>query len=296
MGTVAIPRQPVTPETWIECFDLIAASSDTVMHLEAVDWSGASSLEFLSFLSAMASDRGLSLFLTIDPLTPDRIAIDPAAPAATFADPATRAAVTAFAARVARECRPAWLAIGAEINTYLGLHPEELADFASLFDEAAAAAKAESPSTRILATFQYERLSGATGDPEQWQILPAFGPAMEAVGVTTYPAAWFDSPEALPGDYYDRFRQHDSRPVVIAESGWPAQAGATWAGDPGSQARFVDLLARTAARLPCELWIWWFLHDWEAAGYAEYFRSMGLRTSTGTPRPAWERWTAAHSP
>jgi hypothetical protein len=44
-----------------------------------------------------------------------------------------------------------------------------------------------------------------------------------------------------------------------------------------------------------ELWIWWFLHDWQGEGFAEYFRSMGFLTSDGKEKASWSTWKEIHA-
>ena len=75
---------------------------------------------------------------------------------------------------------------------------------------------------------------------------------------------------------------------MIAESGWPTAGGA--GASIANQTAFLERLPELTKDLNLRLWIWWFPHDWAGTGYAEVFKTMGLRQANGTPKPAWDSW------
>ncbi len=303
MGCVAVPRQPLSTDAWIEAFDLLHDNAEFVLHHAAVDWadyaagiptSMTPNLQSLDFISQMAAARSVRRFFVVDPLASDRLNVDPNLPAAvgsSFADPAVRSAFRNFALRIARDYAPDILGLGSEINTYCGAHPEDRASLLSLCRETYDAVKAISPSIVITSTLQYEELS-MTAD---WGIIDEFDGRLDRLAITTYPSPWHVDPDAMPADTYSRILAHSTLPVIIAESGWPSGGDPAFHGSPANQERFLSRLVELTAMLDLRLWIWWFLHDWEGGGLPGFFTTMGLRSVAGAPKPAWSRWQAIQS-
>lgn len=311
IGFSPIPRQPVSTESWLETWDeLLRRNAEVVLYHVKVDWTafvnGPEAPSFreqegLKWASGMAVRDQLQVFYVIDPLEPDRNEIDRQLPASIgrrFSDEKVRLAFTHCAMRIAEEYHPPYLALGSEVNTYLRRHPEDLPHLVSLLQDTAAAIKRLSPATKITATLQYELLSGTHDGTPQWDLLNALEPALDVVAITTYPSPHFNDPDAIPASYYAQLKQHTSKPVIIAESGWPTGGPAAYGGSEEKQERFLRKFVELTSDLDVELWIWWFLHDWEGAGYPDFFKTMGLRTSDGRPKRSWATWQAlaARSP
>jgi len=83
---------------------------------------------------------------------------------------------------------------------------------------------------------------------------------------------------------------HTSKPIIIAESGWPTGGSSEFHGSSENQKDFVAKIPELAKEINLKLWIWWFLHDWQGEGYPDYFKTMGLKTSDGQEKPAWKTW------
>ncbi len=107
-----------------------------------------------------ARRAGLEPIFVIDPLKGmdrTRFATLPAGlGSADFGTPQLRRAYGNFAVRISREFHPRYLGLGAEINTYAAAHPADFPNFVSLYRETYAAVKAESPSTKVFVSFQWE--------------------------------------------------------------------------------------------------------------------------------------------
>jgi len=270
----------------------------------AIDWrafqdgpdaAAFQALEGLTWSSGMAARDGLQVFYVLDPLSRDRVQIDPALPVELgrrFADEPVRRAFKHCAMRLARDYHPPYLALASEINTYFKSHPDDAEPFLSLYRETAEAVKQISPATRVTATLQYELLTGTFDGIPRWDGLERFGDALDVVAITTYPSPFFSGPDAIPADYYLQLSRHSTKPVLVAESGWPTGGGASFHGSTANQERFLRRFVELTAGLKLELWIWWFLHDWEGKGYPAFFQTMGLRTSKGAAKPSWQTWTA----
>jgi hypothetical protein len=289
MGFVPIPAQPLTTDNWLSAFDLFSKNSDLVMHHVHFD---SGNIEGLNFITGMATKYNLKTLIVIDPLSDDRTKIDPGllALGKDFADQKVRDSYTNLAVKVATEYSPEFLSLGSEINTYLANNPSDATAFISLIEETNVQIKQAAPGITTTLSLQYEELAGKTGKAE-WEIAKQLNGTVDAIAFTTYPSAFFNSPEEIPSDYYSQIKDNITAPLIIAESGWPS------AGSHGSatkQKAFVEKLSQVSDDLKVKAWIWWFPHDWDGAGYAEVFKTMGLRKANGTPKSAWDSWVAIY--
>lgn len=182
--------------------------------------------------------------------------------------------------------------MGSEVNTYFASHPADLGNYLSLVGETYAAVKKVNPAVIVTASFQFEELvKMVSAGTTEWTMVTKLAPKLDAVAITTYPSILFNSPSDLPTDYYTRLRNYTTKPVIIAESGWPSGGNR---GSPQNQITFLDRLIFLTKDLKPQLLIWWFPHDWSEGGYPEAFATMGLRTSGGVPKPAWDKWLSIY--
>ncbi|MBS3061013.1 MAG: hypothetical protein J4215_00345 [Candidatus Diapherotrites archaeon] len=302
-GFVPIPPQPITEAGWMDTFRLLGRNADVVLHHSAIDWNKFSenanaprsadktpNLEQTNFVALMAKQNQLNVLIVVDPLRSDRLEIDPnVAPIGfKFQDSAVRAAFRNYTMRIVRDYKPKYLGIGSEINTYMRKHPEDALFLISAIKEIIAEVKYESPDTIVTTTFQFEELTGKVNGSSQWDLLEQIEPSVDVVAITTYPSPFFESPGKIPEDYYRQLGSHTQKPVIIAESGWPSAGEPGFHGSEQNQAEFIKRLPVLTQDLNLQVWIWWFLHDWSGEGYADFFKSMGLRTSDGNEKPAWQ--------
>ena len=292
MGFVPIPAQPLSTENWLAAFDLFKGSAEVVMH--HVNFA-PDALAGVDFISQMADRSGLKKFLVIDPLASDRQTFEANLKAlgGSFADAEVRQAYKNLAVKLASTYRPAYLGLGSEINTYLAKNPNELANFVSLLGEVKTAVKQVSVATIVTLSVQYEELSGTTGKPAQWEMLRQLEAPVEAVAFTTYPSSFFSAPDKLPANYYTRIREYTAKPILIAESGWPTTGSS--GASAANQTAFLNRLPELTHDLNIRLWIWWFPYDWAGDGYPTFFKTMGLRQSSGEPKPSWDSWVKINS-
>ena len=296
-------------EDWMDAFELIDRNAEFVLHhvhLSKADWAAFSeridvgtyeAYAGLEFIVLMAEQRNLDVFIVIDPLTSNRqdMAANPFATG--FHDPKIREAFKNFSIRIARDYKRLtngrtlrFLALGSEVNTYFKFHPDDASNFITLYGQTYRLLKSEFPQTKITSTLQYELLNGQFDGNPRWDIIQQFGSKLDAVAITTYPGAFFERPDAIPNDYYLRLKQFTKKPILVAESGWPTAGDPSWHGSKENQKRFLTRFIELTSKMNLKLWIWWFPHDSTGEGYPAYFRSMGLRTSDGVAKPAWETW------
>ncbi len=313
LGFCPVPQQAdhgqPTTDDWMKTFSLLAQNAEYVLHhvhLSKEDWKNFATGESvnsysaypgLEFIVLMAVRHNLEVFVVIDPLTSNREEISPNPFANGFHDPNIRNAFKNFSLRIARDCHRLtngkilkYTALGSEVNTYFKSHPNDASNFITLYRETYRLLKSEFPQTRITSTLQYELLNGRFDGNPRWDIILQFGAQLDAVAITTYPSAFFENPDAIPNDYYLRLKQFTKKPIVVAESGWPTAGDPSWHGSKENQKRFLARFIELTSKMNLKLLIWWFLHDSTGEGYPAYFRSMGLRTSDGVAKPAWETW------
>lgn len=294
MGNLPVPEQPITTESWIRTFDSIADGGEVVLTHEHVDWANfvsssdpadESGLAGIKFVSAMAEQRNMELFIVVDYRGNDGTGFGGTALGEDFSDPEVRNAFKNFAVRLARDYSPKYLGLGSEVNTYMNLNSGDADNLRSLIAETRAAVKDAAPATIVTSTFQYEEMI----DKNEWNYFDAVEPSVDMVAITTYPSLKFSSPSAIPENYYKQVRSHSSKPLIIAESGWPSE-GTNYHGSEANLDAFLDRVVELNSGNDLKLWIYWFVHDWAGEEYGDYFKSMGLKKSDGTPKSAWEIW------
>lgn len=215
-----------------------------------------------------------------------------------FTDDGQVRAYTDALVAVARDFRPPFLGIGNEVNRIWEHDPAAYEAWVGALPAIAGAVRAASPDTRVFVTFQYEFLRGAgaisgQAREQQWALIDGVREALDLVAFTTYPFFDFDTPEAIPADYYAEAAARAGLPVAFSEVGWPSAPlavapSSSLGGSPEEQAAFI-------ARLPVLLdgvdpafvmWVW--AYDSPATG--PLFESLGLSTNDGAAKPALDAW------
>jgi hypothetical protein len=190
---------------------------------------------------------------------------------------------------------PQYFGFGIEVNVLYQKSPSDFNEFLSFYREVYDAVKAVSPTTEVFTVFQLERMKGLNGglfggtnDPDaaHWFLLGEF-PSDIAV-FTTYPGLIYKSPADIPVDYYAEIQQYTQKPIAFVEIGWHADSSIPgWESSESEQAAFVETFFRLTKGLDMEFAIWSFLYDQDIL---EPFRSMGLYSSDGHAKQAWDIW------
>ena len=219
-----------------------------------------------------------------------------------WTDPAEVASFTAVAVAIAEAYEPGHMVVGAEINRIWEQHPANYEAFVTAWPALYDAIKAASPNTAVGTGFQYEflrgegYLSGEERDP-QWHLLDAFRPSSDFVALSTYPYFDFETPEAIPSDYYAEAAEAAGLPLAFTEMGWPSRPlytapDSAYGGSEVEQTAFAERFLALIDDLDVSFALWSFQHDiGEPGGPA--FESVSLRENDGTPKPAFEVWAAA---
>jgi hypothetical protein len=317
MGISTIPRE-LNADAYEEAFELAGDHGEMVLIQRAPPWgeflSGAdigddTAMTTASEKGAIAKER-VKLFFAIDPTDGatgrDRLAGLPASLTGRgFGDPDVRSAFISYATYVALNYKPAYLALGVEMNLYYDANKDDFENFKTLYAEAYDRVREISPDTRTTVTFQYEALQGLlpTQDTHfaEWTLVRAFEPRMDVMAISTYPSFYYKSAGAIPEKYYSQLRGFTDRPIVIAEMGYssaPDPRGVN-SGTEADQAAFLRRALDEVQKLSMPFVIWFAA--WDPA-YAQdtafdVFQHIGLLRQDNSQKPAWADWvTAARRP
>jgi len=310
LGLGAVPAGQTT-DAYIASFAVAARHADVIMIQRAPPWSEflpgghvTKATEDLTRLeTALVRQYQLRVFFVIDPTDPaverSRLIDVPAGvdTADGLGNGDLRAALAGYAAYVARNYRPAYLAIGAEIDMYAERRPDQFEGFVGAYEEAYDVARAASPATLVFPTFQLEDLEGNFGaaHPPRWDLLNAFEGHLDALAVTTFPfLAKLPSARTLRPDYHSQLRQHFAGPIIIAAAGYTSVPvdGSSSPGTEEDQLGYVERLRDDAEKLGFELVTWLAATDPPVSpgGTGASFRGIGLRRADGSDKLAWAAW------
>jgi hypothetical protein len=264
----------------------------------------------------LAQQNGLEAAFVIDPLNGLNRREFFGLPAdwnPSFATTEVRQGFADFALWIAREFQPAYLGLASEINTYADAHPDDFPNYLSLYREVYASVKAESPTTRVFVTFQWEDLNnilagaaeGRTAYHINWDQVEAFEPDLDLWVISSYPFVAFPSGAQIPADYYTPLLTRTSKPLAVAEGGYTSEPMGPFPGTPQDQ---VDYLTSIHDQIGGRLrfWVYLLLSDFNQDSYNQamaesgrsqedantlgMFSAVGLRAESGEAKPALELW------
>jgi hypothetical protein len=206
--------QPFGPgdEAYRATFRFIGDMGDVVLIQRAPPWPdflpGATISERTQALTALEREQArlnnLKLFLAIDATDPaDRGQLNSLPDELRghdFSDSRVRSAFIAYAQYLALNYKPAYLALGVEMDLYYGRRGDgPFRNFQSVYFEAYDAVKRASPQTQVFPTFQYEAMIGALRSGERaqvtWSLVNRFEPKIDMLAVSSYPFTLYRAPE-----------------------------------------------------------------------------------------------------
>ncbi|MDK1030296.1 MAG: hypothetical protein QGD96_13360 [Anaerolineae bacterium] len=233
---------------------------------------------------------------------------------ASFANPDIRAAFTNYTLWLVREFRPKYLGLASEINTYLDGHPDDAAEYVSLYHSVYNLVKAEAPETQIFVTFQWEDLNNMIGFAAEgraaydtnWDQIEVFEPNLDLWVISSYPFVAFTTGAEIPADYYTPLLTRTSKPLAVAEGGFTSRVNPPFPGDPQSQIDYLYAINDQIGGQRLAFWVYLLLNDFNLDSYSKMFReqglgdqdletlglfeSVGLREYDGRSKPALEIW------
>jgi hypothetical protein len=232
---------------------------------------------------------------------------------ASFGNPRVRSAYTNYALWIVRTFHPSFLGLASEINTYMDAHPDDAANFVSLYDEIYEAVKVEAPQTKIFVTFQWEQLNnlipqlaqGHKPNHPDWSKIEIFEPRLDLWVISSYPFIAYHAGVDIPADYYRVLLFQTAKPLAIAEGGYSSRPQGSIPGTPQDQISYLNAIHdQIGVRLT--FWVYLLLNDFNLDSYGQalqangqnphdintlgLFASVGLRNSDGTSKPAMDLW------
>ena len=311
MGFSSLPRE-LNAESYEDAIDFTDDHGDIVLIQRTLPWEefvpGGSVSDQTADNTASErdaiSDADLELFFAIDVTDGatgrDRLANLPVSlEGKTFADAAVRAAFISYAEYVALNYKPAYLALGVEMNLYYERNKDDFANFLSLYEETYEVVKKQSPGTQITTTLQYEDLLGVMPRPDMhypsWQVLRTLESHLDFVAISTYPSFAYASVQALPANYYTQLQAFTEKPIVIAEMGFSSATANVNSGTESEQSAFVRRALADAESMSMPFVIWFAIWDPSYARDTAFsaFAHIGLRREDDSEKPAWNDWLAA---
>jgi len=310
LGLSALPAEP-GDQAFRDAFALADAAGEVVLIQRPPPWAdflpGASISEqtkrLTRFEKELARENNLRLFLAIDPTEPGdrgRLANLPdELRGRDFSDAGVRAAFIAYAKYLAFNYKPAYLALGVEVDMfYVRRGDGAFRNFVSLYFEAYDAAKAVSPDTLVFPVFQYEDMLGILNTGEAtlpaWSLVNRFEPKIDMLAVTSFPGFVYTSANSLPPDYYEPLRGRSQRPLAFVSVGWSSAASPDGLSNEaqGEQLVYLSSLLAAAESLQARLVVWYLGRDTSVspATAFEPLATMGLFTTEGEPKAAWLIW------
>lgn len=316
MGLSSVPTDP-SDQSYRNAFRFAGNSADVVLIQRAPPWSefvpgGAISDRTRELTRAerdMAKAAGLKVFIAIDPTDPNDRGKLAALPddlrGRDFSDSQVRSAFIAYAKYMAVNYKPAYMALGVEVDLYYRRRDDAaFRTFQSLYFEAYNAVKEASPSTLVFPTFQYEDLLGKLNTGEDntplWPLINRFEPKLDMLAISTFPGFVFGSAGGIPTDYYTQMRAQSAKPIAFVSVGWssatPPQDAATPAAlnDTGQneQSAFLALALADAQKVGARLFVWYLARDPTVQPNAGFgpLAQAGLYAADGKPKLAWTTW------
>lgn len=194
----------------------------------------------------------------------------------------------------------AYISIGNEADVYLSKHPKDVDSFMKFFKQAKADVVKVFPGCKVGITLRAENmLNGKTVSPLAQKLLDESDVAMfNYYAVDNYKPK---KPQQVEQDMATLKATCGDKEIVFQEIGYPASV--KLGSSDKNQADFIDLTFKEIRKNPQILFANFFaLHDLTPAicdflaehytisskNYRQAMQSVGLRRSSGKPRPAWE--------
>jgi len=195
--------------------------------------------------------------------------------------------------------KPDYLCLATEINLLAIQHTQEFLTFVRVYKRAYRAVKQISNQTKVFVSFQYDFiriLDNKEPDKikEHANVINVFRPQLDLIAITSYPCEFYESPEAVPGNYYTYLKNYiqASDKIMIMEIGWPSSG----CGTAQEQLRFVQRLPVLLAELNPVITAWSLLHDVRLSAFGDDLATTGLLTTTSKPKPAWRVFAGLRNP
>ena len=304
LGVSSLPADS-GEDAYRDAFKLADRAGELVLIQRAPPWSdfvpGATISDRTERLTRLekdlAKENNLKLFLAVDPTEPSdrgRLAgLPDDLRGKDFSDSRIRAAFIGYAKYLALNYRPAYMALGVEVDMFYDRRGDgAFRNLLSLYFEAYNAVKSVSSGTLVFPTFQYENMLGllhsSEGTQAAWVLVSRFEPKIDLLAVSSFPGMVFESPEAMPEFYYSALNNRTDHPIGFASIGWSSSKGA----GQDSQYSFMSRTLAAADSLKASMLVWYLGRDPRAQPSTAFqpLSAMGLFDADGIEKTSWSLW------
>lgn len=292
---------------------LTARATGVELGIAAPRWNELESapgvIDLSSYRTLLAAYQSLGFvtYLNLRTVDTNQRAVPADLAAVSFASPAMIARMDAVVDSVivlATQYPLVAIALGNEVDAYFSIHPAELADFVALYQREVGRIHARLPSLKVgIATISpVQNPNAAIGDQ--------LNASSDVLIYTYYPFQpatdfLFRLPSTLTPDFAAMHAHAAGRPWALQEVGY-GNSPVNGSSD-SLQADFVRRFRAevgSSSRSDLLFASWFDYTDWQSArvngflayygvstpGFAAYLGHLGLRDSSGTPKPAWNAW------
>lgn len=201
--------------------------------------------------------------------------------------------------------RPPYVFLGNENDFYYESNTADYSHWLIAYNIAYDAIKESNPETLVGPVFSYEHISGQGvlngWTAEFWQAYDDHDPdRVDIVGFTVYPFLQYEKPQDIPSDYlspiFDRVK---SKPVIITETGWPAEdlgnLNPQWVVEEGAQLLYLDKLKTliVGRTIPVMNWLFFngMVDDGSHSDQWKIFGSVSVKDFLGNEYDVYNPWT-----
>jgi hypothetical protein len=231
-----------------------------------------------------------------------------------FDHPDVKAAYVNFLVDAVEFFDPDYLCFGIEVNLLIEANPAKWDALVELLRHTYAEMKARYPDLPVFVSLTApDLLEGWTevDHARQMQAVEDVLPYSDYYGLSLYPYMSAYMTTQIPPTMYADLLALSNKPVVIAETGYPAQTFSimdgtlTFESDADRQHTFITGLLEAADQYEFEFIVWYTIRDydqlWEyfntsmpdLSDLAAIWRDTGLYDENGEPRPALGAWLTA---
>jgi len=250
---------------------------------------------------------GMKIVYLVDPLDGlDRTKEPPTLVAAggSLLQPNILATHEAWVRAVAQRYHPEYVGLASEINSLAAHGSSTLYNtIVGMVNTLTPDIHALDPGAKVFVSFQMEVAWQLAGSPpsavDQFQLIADFN--IDALGLSSYPSFQFAHPADIPANYYQRFAQATSLPLIQVEGGWSSAISPWGDGTPIDQAKYFARIGSLLAGVGAKLWVMLFYNDLNLAdpswnlppdrqAVLQNFATMGITNTALAPKPAYWDW------
>jgi hypothetical protein len=243
----------------------LAAAADTVLIQR--HWQEKQNPNGLDFAASVAAEaakaraHGLKVAVGFECLSMDRRVLELPANLATkqggFSNRTIQEAYRAVVRKVATDTKPDIFLLNIEVDGLDQYDSPGYQVYRRVFLDAYRSVKQASPNTKVAVSIRYMDRDGTGGiDASDRQIFRQYTehfPNADMVAASVYPLCYLH-PLLLPPTFLQDLAGLSSKPLFIAETGWPSQpfdlvSGYVFPASPEAQATYIDQLRTMAAPL-----------------------------------------------